>query len=105
MSWNVILGQGNPTRSIDVKYLIAKVKKKEVRKQGKHSQARRSLELKEFEEPQKIIMEEYGEADIVRRYGIPCLMRFQFHIISRIDDSKQFLISNIFLNPDFDFTI
>ena len=50
-------------------------------------------------------MDEYGEADIVCRYGIPCLMRFQFHFISRIDDSTQFLISNLSLNPDFCFTI
>ena len=37
----------------------------------KPSQARRSLELEEFEEAQNILMEEYGEADIVRSYVIP----------------------------------
>ena len=76
-----------------------------MRKQGKSSQARRSLELEEFKEAQKIIIEEYGVDDIVCHYGILCLMRFQFHIISRIDDYTQFLISNISLNPDFYFTL
>ena len=105
MSWYVIGGQGNPTQSIDVNDLIAKVKKKEVQKEGKSSQARRSIELKEFKEAQKILMEEYGEDHITRPYGIPCLTRFQFHLISRINDSTQLLISNISLNPDFDFTL
>ena len=105
MSWNFIGGQGNYTRSIDVNDIIAKVKKKEVWKQGKPSQARFSLELKEFEEAQKILMEEYGEENIFRRYRIPCLMRFQFHLISQIDNSTQFLISSLSLNPDLDFTL
>ena len=104
MSWNVIGGQGNHTRSIDVNNIIAKVKKNEVRKQGKPLQARCSIELEDLEEAQKIIIEEYGKDDIVRRYGIPCLVIFQFHFISRIEDSTEFLISNLSLNPDFYFT-
>ena len=32
-------------------------------------------------------------------------MRFHFNLISRINNSTQFLISNISLNPDFDFTL
>ena len=35
MLLNAISGQGNPTRSIEVNTLIKKVKKKEVRKEGK----------------------------------------------------------------------
>ena len=58
MYWNGIGGQGNPTRSIDVNNIIAKLKKKEVRKHGKPSQARCSLELEEFKEAQKFFMEE-----------------------------------------------
>ena len=105
MSWNVIRGQDNPTQSIDVNDLIAKVKQKEVRKQEKPSQARRFLELEDFEEAQKILMEEYGKSNIVRRYEITCLMIFQFHLISWIENSTQFLISNISLNPDLDFIL
>ena len=105
ISWNVIGGQGNPTRSIDVNNIIAKVKKKEVQKQGKPSPAHASLEVEEFEEAQKMFMEEYGEANIVRRCGIPCLVIFQFHLISWINYSTPFLISNLSLNPDFYFTL
>ena len=43
MSWNVIGRQGNPTQSINVDNIIVKVKKNEVRKQGKPSQARHYL--------------------------------------------------------------
>ena len=43
MPWNAISGQGNPTRSIEVNTLIKKVKKKEVRKQGVSSKARRAV--------------------------------------------------------------
>ena len=105
MYWNVSRGQENPTQSINANNLIAKMKKKEVRKQGKTSQDCRYLELEYIEESQKILMEEYGEYNIFCHYGIPCLMRFQFHLISRIGNSTQFLISNLSLNPYFDFTL
>ena len=34
MVWNAVIGQGNPTRSIEVNDLIKKVKKKDVRGRG-----------------------------------------------------------------------
>ena len=43
MPWNAVSGQGNPTRSIEVNTLIKKVKKKEVRKEGVSSKARRAV--------------------------------------------------------------
>jgi hypothetical protein len=48
MAWNALVQQGNPTRSIEVNELIKKMKKKEVRKQGKKSTARRGLNHEEF---------------------------------------------------------
>lgn len=42
-TWNAIMHSGNPTRSVPVNNLIKAVKKKEVRRQGKPSQARRPL--------------------------------------------------------------
>ena len=41
--WNVANNTGNPTKSTDVNDLINTVKKSEVRKQGKPSQARRPI--------------------------------------------------------------
>ena len=42
------LGEGNPTRLQDVNALIQQIKKHEVRKTGKKSQARRAFSLEEF---------------------------------------------------------
>ena len=47
--WNVKRHEGNPTRSVVVNNLIKLVKKKEVRKQGKKSQARSPFTEKEYE--------------------------------------------------------
>jgi len=49
-TWNVMINCGNPTRSVLVLDLIKAVKKKEVRKQGKASAARRPLALLEAQE-------------------------------------------------------
>ncbi len=45
VAWNVATESGNPTRSIPFNGLIKKVKKGEVRKRGKATEARRPLEL------------------------------------------------------------
>ena len=47
-TWNPTMSCGNPTRSVQVNELIKKVKKKEVRRQGAPSQARREMEEAEF---------------------------------------------------------
>jgi hypothetical protein len=49
MSWNVLSNVGNPTKSIEVNDLIKAVKKKEVRKQGKASTARRPLQHDKYQ--------------------------------------------------------
>ena len=77
MYWNGIGGQGNPTRSIDVNNIIAKLKKKEVRKHGKPSQARCSLELEEFKEAQK-----FFHGRIRRSLYRPSLRNYLFDEIS-----------------------
>ena len=65
MSWNVLANPpvGNPTKSIVVNNLIMIVKKKEVRRQGKRSQAR-----KPFTEDDNVLatrkMDKYGEEQV-----------------------------------------
>jgi hypothetical protein len=46
--WESLLCRGNPTRSSEILDLIKYIKKKEVRRQGVASQARRPLTLGEF---------------------------------------------------------
>src|SRR5690606_40529953 len=53
--WDVIRGEGNPTKSILVNEMIKNVKRFEVRKQGKPAQARRAFEFSEFMQILKIL--------------------------------------------------
>jgi hypothetical protein len=71
MPWNAVSGQGKPTRSIEVNTLIKKVKKKEVRKQGVASKARRDVTHVEFRRMHSILRK---KNDVIRRYGIPSLL-------------------------------
>jgi hypothetical protein len=71
MPWNAVSGQRNPTRSIEVNTLIKKVKKKEVRKQGVASKARRAITHVEFRRMHSILRE---KNDVICRYGIPSLL-------------------------------
>ena len=48
MPWNSQTNSGNPTRSTQVNDLIKRIKKKEVRKEGKRSSARRAMNIEEF---------------------------------------------------------
>ena len=86
--WNEILESGNPTRSQDILMLIKYVKKKEVRKQGVLSSARRPFEEQEFRNLLKLARNDHG-TNIISRQGIPALLTFQFAMIGRIDDSTQ----------------
>jgi hypothetical protein len=99
--WNSLTNFGNPTRSVEVNDLIKRVKKKEVRRQGKESQARRALEPEEFEQLIELIEENPDE----RRYLMSALNRFQFHMIARIDDTAKFYVEDLKANSQFDFTI
>ena len=83
---------GNPTKSIEVNNLVKKVQKLEVRKQGKASQARRPLTLDEF----RFVVHQLKKKDcVVKKYAIPALCAFQFHLIGRIDDTCQFMLSEL----------
>jgi hypothetical protein len=43
--------------------------------------------------------------DLICRYGIPSLFKFQYNLIARIDDSTQFILENLTASADFDFTL
>jgi hypothetical protein len=45
---------------------------------------RRSMMIDEFKATIHLLM---NNDDIVRRYGIPNFLRYQFHMIARIDDT------------------
>jgi hypothetical protein len=102
MSWNVLNNVGNPTKSIVVNDLIKAIKKREVRKQGKASAARRPLEHDEF---QNILLHLRGHADPIKRYALPGFFVFQYNLIARMDDTCKFKIENLTQCHDFDFAL
>ena len=101
-SWNVRSKQGNPTRSVAVNNLIAKVKKREVRKQGAVSQARRALQAREYE---SIIAVLWQSEDPTKRYLQPAFHAFQYNLIARLDDTAHVKLENIKPHADFDFVL
>jgi hypothetical protein len=103
MPWNAIAQVGNPTKSIEVNELIKAIKKKEVRKQGKASSARRALTHQEFLRMLELLKAE--NQDDMHRYGLPSLFVFQYNLIARIDDTCMFLVENLTDTPDFDFVL
>ncbi len=92
--------EGNPTRSIEVNSLIKRVKKKEVRKQGVLSQAKRPLTEEEFRRMQHIL-QNHNKSNMIWRYGLYALTNFQFHLLARIDDTTQVLVENIRVHDSF----
>jgi hypothetical protein len=101
-AWNEVALLGNPTRSVDVNDLIKKVKKKEVRKQGKKSSARRGIQKPEFESTVAMLND---FPDMKRKYMVPTAAKFQFHMVARIDDTCNFTEEDLKPNPQFPFTL
>jgi Transcriptional activator of glycolytic enzymes len=87
--------QGNPTRSREILDLIKFVKKKEVRRQGVPSQARRPLTLAEFRSVVQALKTGRGGDGPLAKYGVPAQMAFQFHLIARIDCICHFQRCNL----------
>jgi hypothetical protein len=102
MVWNELSLVGNPTRSTKLNELIKYVKKKEARAQGVPSQARRSIKAAEYLRAIDIL-KEGGSA--TWKFGIPALMNFQFHLISRIDCATQVKIENLAPHDHFSFVL
>lgn len=101
--WNEVLKQGNPTRSTLINNLIKGTRKKELREEGLQSKARRELDAVEYK--QTILKFNSYTNDIVRRFMIPALLKFQFHMIARIDDTANFKEKDIKPHPQFRFAL
>ena len=103
MKWDMATNTGNPTKSVVVNELIKRVKKQEVRKQGKPSRAVRAMELSEF----NAFIRGCRETDsghIGHRVGVAYFL-FQFHMIARLDDVMNFKIGDLMSNIEFPDTI
>lgn len=87
MHWNVESKAGNPTKSVAMNDFIKQVKKLEVRKRGKASNAKRDMKRQEWRLMMRLLEK---DNDFHCRQRVPCMAKLQFHIIARGDD-----ISNI----------
>ena len=83
VKWNVEAETGNPTMSVAVNNVIKSMKKQEVRKLGKRSNAKRDLKRPEYRKTLRLLE---SSADSQRKYRVPCMLKVQFHIIGRADD-------------------
>jgi hypothetical protein len=92
MGWNRLANTGNPTKSAEVNDLIKKMKKKEVRKLGRRSQARRALNNEEYRRLVDLIR---TSNDPKIKYGIVALVAFQFHLLGRVDDACQWTTEHL----------
>ena len=101
-AWNVMTSSGNPSRSIVVNDLIKVVKKKEVRKQGKGSQARRPIEAAEFEQTVHLLEQ---SDDLKRKYMVATAAKFQYAMVARVDDTAHFKEEDLKPNPQFSFAL
>jgi hypothetical protein len=91
--WDDLKQEGNPTKSVEVNNLVAAVKKAEVRKQGKSSNARRPLEMDEFKSLIRLLAAA-NDFQTQIRYTTYALL--QFTLIARVDDICHFPVSDIF---------
>ena len=82
--------------------LIKAVKKKEIRGQGRESQARRAIEKPEFEQALDILN---GFQDFNRRFLVTTEMKFQFVMVARLDDACNFKKENLKRNVQFPFAL
>lgn len=98
MGWNELSKVGNPTKSSQLNDLIKYVKKKEARKIGAPSKARRPITSSEYREVMRILK---SSDNLIQKYGVPALMNFQFHMIARIDDSTQVVLENLCVHDSF----
>ena len=104
MTWNVATQQGNPMKSAEVNNLIKMVKKCEVRHVGVPSKTRRAAKMNEYHTVMHLLMAK-PQNDLMCCYLMPSLMKFQFHMIGRVDDCSQFSMESFATNPDNNFML
>ena len=84
MKWDLQNNSGNPTKLVIVNDLIKRIKKEEVRREGKASAARRPMELTEFAEVIKRCR--MMPHDHTAHHTGAAYFLFQFRMMARLDD-------------------
>jgi len=101
-SWNTASnGNGNPTRSRQVHQFIQRLKRQQVRQQGRPSTAKRDMTLAEFTLAAEIL--EFHDDWNSNRWLQA--MRMQFHMIGRGDDVHHMETKSLHVHPKFNFAL
>ena len=102
LGWNTVSLSGNPTRSPEVNNLIKRVRRHEVCGEGVSSQARHALALPEF---CSLVGMAPNSETFNLQVGIPCILKFQVHLIARVDNAAHVLMSELQAHGLFDYAL
>ena len=99
LGWNTVSLSGNPTRSPEVNDLIKRVRYHEVHGEGVSSQVGRALTLPEFRSLAP------NSETFNLQVHIPCILKFQVHLIARVDNAAYVLMSELQAHGLFDYAL
>jgi hypothetical protein len=91
-SWDYVNQLGNPTKSGIVNDLLKYVRKCEARKVGAASQAKRDMTMGEFRSLLEKLVE---KEDFKHRFKYTTMIKYQFHLCARIDDTAHFKMQDL----------
>ena len=92
-------GCGNPTKSTLVNNLLNAIKRKETRGIGAHACADRALVEGEFKQGLDLL--DNCQTSLIQKKRFLAMLKFQFHLIGRNDDTAHVLKSSIKRSPQF----
>jgi hypothetical protein len=92
VAWNTVANCGNLTMSKAVNKFIKGIKKLEVWKQGKESNAKRDMTRAKFKKTLQLWQDARGFAN---QYKTTTMLKLQFHLIARTDDISNLEASGL----------
>ena len=102
LGWNTVSLSGNPTGSPEVNDLIKRVRRHEVRGEGVSSQVRHALTLPEF---CSLVGMAPNSETFNLQVRIPCILKFQVHLIARVDNAAHVLMSKLRAHGMFNYAL
>ena len=102
LGWNTVSLSGNPTRSPEVNDLMKCVRRHEVCGEGVSSQARHAHTLAEF---CSLVGMAPNSETFNLQVRIPCILKFQVHLIARVDDAAHVFMNELWAHGMFDYAL
>ena len=93
---------GEPTRNPEVNDLIKQVRHHEVHGEGVSLQVRHALTLPEFH---SLVGMAPNSETFILQVRIPCILKFQVHLIARVDDAAHVLMNELWAHGMFNYAL